>query len=115
MQRETAIRNDIITRLSNLTTRDGRRACIVWRRFVGRARALQNPSVVMTIGTPGMADIGGFLCTGRALEIEVKTETGRLRPEQENWRKVCQAMGALHVLARSAEEAEKAVIDALAA
>lgn len=113
-QRETAIRNDIMARLSMLK-HDGRRACVVWRRFVGHARALQDPSVVMTIGTPGMADIGGFLCTGRAFEVEVKTEAGRLRPEQENWRKVCLAMGALYILARSAEEAERAVVDALAA
>lgn len=112
-QHETAIRNDIMVRLATLTHK-GQRACIVWRRFVGRARAFQDSSVVMTIGTPGMADIGGFLCTGRALEVEVKTESGRLRPEQENWRKVCLAMGALYILARSADEAERAVVDALA-
>lgn len=111
-QAETVIRNAILTRLSSLT-HNGQRACVVWRRFVGRARALQDPSVVLTIGTPGMADIGGFLCTGRALEIEVKTEKGKLRPEQESWRVVCNRMGALHVLARSPEEAEKAVLDAL--
>jgi len=113
MQPETIIRNAILERLSALTW-NGQRACVVWRRFVGKTRALTDPRIVITIGTPGMADIGGFLCTGRAIEVEVKTQTGRLSQEQQNWARVCQAMGALHIVARTPEDAEKAVLDALA-
>lgn len=41
--------------------------------------------------------------------IEVKTPTGRLRPEQEQWLKVVQAAGGIAGVARSVEDAEALV------
>lgn len=114
-QPETAIRNEILTRLSALRTPAGHRACVVYHRYTGKARAYSQPGIVLTIGTPGMADIGGLLHTGRALEIEVKTATGRLSPEQHAWRQLVTSMGGLHIVARSADEAEAAVVEALRA
>jgi len=114
-QPETAIRSAILTRLSALRTPDGFRACLVYHRYTGTARAMTDPSRVISIGVPGMADIGGMLADGRALEIEVKTPTGRLSPEQIAWRDTVTSMGALYILARSAEEAEEAVRGALRA
>lgn len=37
--------------------------------------------------------------------IEVKTKTGRLRPEQEQWKKVVENAGGIAGVARSVEEA----------
>lgn len=41
--------------------------------------------------------------------IEVKTLTGRLRPEQEQWLKVVRAAGGIAGVARSVEDAEALV------
>jgi len=39
--------------------------------------------------------------------VEVKTATGRVKPEQENWRQQVHDAGGLAVVARSEDEAEK--------
>ena len=41
--------------------------------------------------------------------IEVKTPTGRIRPEQERWMRVVQAAGGIAGVARSVEDAEALV------
>ena len=41
--------------------------------------------------------------------IEVKTRTGKLRPEQEQWMKVVRAAGGIAGVARSVEDAEALV------
>jgi hypothetical protein len=62
----------------------------------------------VTAGPKGSPDIR---CTvaGRALAIEVKTDTGRLSPEQRRWRDAHEAAWGLYVVARSAAEALEAV------
>ena len=43
------------------------------------------------------------------LSIEVKTPTGRLRPEQQQWLEAVQAAGGIAGVARSVEDAQRIV------
>jgi len=94
-------------------------AKIVYRILLGRP---------VKIGTPGMPDIIGWWTReftevwtvnpegfnpverrqsrrwARMFAIEVKTEDGRLRPEQEQWRDVFIEAGGLYVLARDVKD-----------
>lgn len=89
----------------------------VWRTqvgvFVPVSRACKTcRQHAMRIGIPGQADLIGVLAPhGRLLSIEVKSDTGRLRPEQVAWHETMLRMGAVSVApARSVED----VIEALA-
>jgi hypothetical protein len=52
----------------------------------------------------GSADLIGW-CRGRFLSVEVKTATGRVSPEQENWMNQVNKHGGIAFIARSAEQA----------
>ena len=58
----------------------------------------------------GFSDLFGFNNDAHAVFVEVKTKTGRLRPEQEHFIKQMQAKGAYAGVARSAEDAEKIIL-----
>lgn len=59
----------------------------------------------------GFSDLFGFRKSdGRAVFIEVKTETGRVRPEQVNFIQKMQVYGALAGIARSVEDARKIIL-----
>jgi hypothetical protein len=45
------------------------------------------------------------------LSIEVKTPTGRLRPEQRQWLDAVQAAGGIAGVARSVEDAQRLTMD----
>ena len=60
-------------------------------------------------GPNGSSDISGILVGGRRLEIELKSSTGRVSPEQKAWIEMINSMGGLAFVARSVEE----VIDEL--
>jgi len=98
--------------LSRLRTPDNKRACVCWRQAVGSFRHLYNDGTIK-VGVEGMADIGGVLSDGRCLQVETKTATGRLREAQVAWREMTISMGGLYVLARSPEDACRAVLEAL--
>lgn len=57
----------------------------------------------------GFSDLFGFRPDGRIFFIEVKNETGRVRPEQEKFMEVMASRGALVGVARSVEDALKIV------
>ncbi len=46
-------------------------------------------------------DIGRFFC------VEIKTPTGRMRPEQKKWIEVIKSFGGIAEICRSKEEAEE--------
>ena len=45
------------------------------------------------------------------VSLEVKTATGRVRPEQENWRRVVERCGGLAAVVRSEEDALRIMHD----
>lgn len=60
----------------------------------------------------GFSDLFGFRKSdGRAVFIEVKSPTGRLRPEQENFIRKMQIYGALAGVARSVEDARRIIME----
>lgn len=80
----------------------------IWRSNVLVAR--DRTGRVVRAGIKGQADISGILAPqGRRVEIEVKTATGRQRPEQKNWQAMIEAMGGIYVVARSVEDVERAL------
>lgn len=79
----------------------------LWRQNTG---AVKIGSRFVRFGLKGAADLQGVLSPGgRAVYIEVKSARGRLRPEQEAFRRMVEKHGALWVLARSVDDVRKAV------
>jgi hypothetical protein len=63
---------------------------------------------------PGSSDLIGWQTingVGVFLAIEVKSETGRLRPDQENFIQVVRSAGGRAIVARSVEEAVAGLVD----
>lgn len=59
----------------------------------------------------GYSDLSGVRrCDGRAVFIECKTSTGRVRPEQEQFLAAMRELHALAGVARSAEDAMKVIM-----
>src|SRR4051794_41053766 len=79
-------------------TRAGGRA---WRTEVGLFRDPRGRPHF--IGTRGMSDLLGICPGGRALSVEVKTNTARRTPEQRAWAGMWVRFGGLYVLARYSE------------
>lgn len=78
----------------------------LWRNNVGFDRLL---SIPYGLGR-GSADLIGIAAGGRFLAIEVKTPEGRLSPEQRAWISVVNKRGGLAIVARSPEEAIRAIV-----
>ncbi|MCZ4366646.1 hypothetical protein [Sulfitobacter dubius] len=58
----------------------------------------------LSIGLVGEPDISGCL-DGRWIGIEVKTATGRQRPDQAKFQKAIEARGGIYIIARSPDDA----------
>jgi len=56
---------------------------------------------------PGFSDLFGVTAGGRAAFIEVKSQSGRLSPEQEKFLQYMTRLGAAAGVARNPEEADK--------
>jgi len=61
----------------------------------------------------GSGDLIGFTRSGRFLSIEVKTESGRLEPDQHAWISLITKMGGIAICARSEKEAEEKISQSL--
>jgi hypothetical protein len=65
-------------------------------------------------GVRGQGDLSGIIMpSGRRLEIEVKTPTGRQSDEQRNFGAMITKFGGLYVLARSVADVDRALTEAL--
>lgn len=78
---------------------------IVFRANVGKVR-MQDGRFFDTGLPKGFSDLFGFrFSDGRIFFIEVKTPTGRIRPEQTKFIETMKSRGALAGIARSVEDA----------
>jgi hypothetical protein len=75
----------------------------IWRANTGAAQMANGQFV--RFGIPGQADLSGITADGRRLEIEVKSATGRLRPDQIAFGTMIRKFGGIYIVARSVEEA----------
>ncbi len=102
MMEEHRIMNEIRIALSE-------KNCITFRINVGKMYT--SDGRYFSTGVPvGFSDIFGFrISDGRAFFIEVKTRTGKLRPEQKQFLSTMQAAGAIAGVCRSPEEAIKLI------
>ncbi|MCB2832752.1 VRR-NUC domain-containing protein [Streptococcus dysgalactiae subsp. dysgalactiae] len=83
----------------------------VFRINVGKVK-MQNGRWFETGVPKGYCDLSGFRKgDAKAFFIEVKNETGRVRPEQKKFMEVMASRGALVGVARSVEDALKIVND----
>ena len=86
---------------------------VLWRNTTGQTEEW-NPSDgsarTMRYGLAvGSADLVGILRPGRFLALEVKTPTGRVRPEQTAWLELVRRMGGFAAVVRSVDEAKAAL------
>lgn len=102
---EHAIQRVLLARLNALADEHGR-LCWCWRANTGMARMGNR---VVRFGLPGQADISGLLRTGRRLEVEVKTRTGKQTPEQAAFQAQIFQYGGLYLLARDIDSTLDAV------
>ena len=63
-------------------------------------------------GPVGMSDLIGIVQGGRWIAIEVKTGRGTLTPDQERWQALIRKMGGVAVVARSVDDAMRAIEEA---
>lgn len=97
MNEETALMNKIRVALSEYG--------VCFRANVGKVRMLDGR--YFDTGLPkGFSDLFGVRKSdGKVFFIEVKTETGRVRPEQKKFIKRMQELNAIAGIARSVDEA----------
>lgn len=97
MTEEHRIQNEIRTAVSPY--------CVIFRINVGKGRTVDDR--YFETGVPkGFSDLFGVRKSdGKAVFIEVKTPTGRIRPEQKNFIEQMRLCGAVAGICRSAEEA----------
>jgi hypothetical protein len=93
----------------------GRTDCRLWRQNPGD---LLSPDGMRHVkGAPtGIADLGGVLRIdtphgprGISIQIEVKAERGRQRPEQKVFQSVIERFGGVYLLVRSKDDAIRQV------
>ena len=101
MTTESLIQNQIRVALSKA-------GHTVFRINVGKVK-MQNGRWFETGAPKGFSDLFGFRPDGRIFFIEVKNETGKLRPEQKKFIENMQRRGALAGVARSVEDAMEIV------
>ena len=94
-QREAQIQNQI---MREFATRPDMR---LWRANVLAARMHGR---LVRAGVPGQADLSGILADGRRLEIEVKSETGRLSEDQKRFGEMITRFGGVYIIVAIGED-----------
>mgnify|MGYP002377673177 CR=1 FL=1 len=103
MKSESNIQNAILVALSEA-------GCLVWRQNTGAYK--DKTGRVIRYGLcVGSSDIIGIAPSGQFLAVEVKTKTGRIRPEQLTFIAAVQKAGGRAGVARSVEDALKIALD----
>ena len=105
---ETNIQNRIMLELSA-------QGAMVWRNQTGKFRSMNDPNRIVSVGQIGSADILACVPTlitlemvgktvGLCVAVEVKTETGKQRPDQKSWQDAFEKHGGRDILARSVHD-----------
>lgn len=108
---ETRIQSHILAQLAvepgcSVLTPDGKKhgdpypRAVFWRQNTGAARTGDR---VVRFGIPGQADITGVV-DGSRIEIECKSENGRLSPEQRAFRVCVECAGGIYLIARHVDD-----------
>lgn len=101
MKSEQTIQNEIIIAVNRLGHR-------LWRSNAGKVITKDNR--VIQLMPKGFPDTVGFRKTdGKIIFIEVKTDKGRLRPEQEKFKAFIETQPVLYGVARNVEDAIKII------
>ena len=105
INKETVLQNEIRLALSEIA--------IVFRANVGKVRMADGR--FFDTGLPkGFSDLFGFRKSdGKIFYIEIKTEKGRLRPDQKHFLKTMSEYNTITGVARSVEDAMKIVEEGL--
>lgn len=78
----------------------------------GEKRDIRTAMRLNTMGVrPGVPDLAFVLADGRAAFIELKSDKGRMRPEQVTFQELCAMTGAPYAVVRTFEEAIKVLRD----
>lgn len=88
---------------------------LAFRQQSGVFRAMDDPTRVVRVGLPGMADAGLIVAVeitpsmvgrvvGVSVQAEYKTATGRQREDQITWEAAVRRAGGVYDLVRSADE-----------
>lgn len=102
MERESSVLHKCMLALSGA-------GCMVFRSNVGLFYTRDGRPV--QTGLPkGFADLFGFAPNGRAFFVECKSQSGRLRPEQEKFLSAMRGRGAVAIVARDADECAREVL-----
>lgn len=73
-----------------------------FRRNVGVAKMR---GTTVSFAVPGQCDLYGYLrLTGRVVEVELKSATGTLGPEQRDWRDWCEKWGIPHIVLKAKKD-----------
>ncbi len=86
---------------------------VLWRNNCGVASHVTRDGRVLQVRyglAPGSADLVGLRRSdGRFVALEIKTETGRLSPEQRQWLALVERCGGVARVVRSVEDALEAL------
>lgn len=102
-KRETDAMRLIMIRVSEMGHR-------CWRNNRGLFYTREGVPVICGLAN-GSGDLIGIV-NGRFLSVEVKSASGRLRPEQRQWMEMVNNMGGIGICAKTPDEAEKKIIAA---
>lgn len=100
LKSEANIQNQILIALSQA-------GCLVWRQDTGAYKDPKSGRLVRYGLCKGSSDVIGLCPDGVFLAVEVKTATGRVRPEQETFIVAVKRAGGRAGIARSVEDALK--------
>lgn len=85
--------------------------CLVWRQDTGAYKDPKTGRLIKYGLCKGSSDVIGLTPSGQFLAVEVKTATGRVRPEQELFIAAVKRAGGRAGVARSVSEALKIALD----
>ncbi len=95
---------------------------LIWRQQSGVFRSYDEPSRIVRVGTPGMADAGAIVAVkitpemvgqtiGVAVQVEFKTPTGRQSNDQKRWQLATEKRSGVYSIVKSTDDMEQLLND----